>query len=379
MGSAPVRRRMFFLVIHGVVSEEPSTILKITQESTAFDVISQALAKANKAFESANDYVLIEEVQRGWDKRRLNDRNITQRILDPSERPLEAQSQWKGDGRFVLKKVADDPSSRAWMSSIRNAQKDRHRLRDGATDRQTTDQLNSEWTEEPINDTFLVCIYDVSPDQPYTILKANTASTASDIIRQALAKARRPESHTEFALIEELEYYSDTNSADGQTSGSSSAKSKKSGAVWRRVLTDEENVYLVQANWKTKGRFELKYKKDINSNDQSSASNQQMNSSLNFQKLLRNRHSIKRLAHFHRSSDRKSSDRGPTQTSGAFGSSLYGQRTDVYPSGSSASAQRQIHSEGEMASDEDQRSDPKEKTFKKLSKKLSFRRLKVWK
>ena len=370
---------MFFLVIHGVVSEEPSTILKITQESTAFDVISQALAKANKAFESANDYVLIEEVQRGWDKRRLNDRNITQRILDPSERPLEAQSQWKGDGRFVLKKVADDPSSRAWMSSIRNAQKDRHRLRDGATDRQTTDQLNSEWTEEPINDTFLVCIYDVSPDQPYTILKANTASTASDIIRQALAKARRPESHTEFALIEELEYYSDTNSADGQTSGSSSAKSKKSGAVWRRVLTDEENVYLVQANWKTKGRFELKYKKDINSNDQSSASNQQMNSSLNFQKLLRNRHSIKRLAHFHRSSDRKSSDRGPTQTSGAFGSSLYGQRTDVYPSGSSASAQRQIHSEGEMASDEDQRSDPKEKTFKKLSKKLSFRRLKVWK
>lgn len=32
IGSAPVRRRMFFLVVHGVLLEEPSTILKITQE-----------------------------------------------------------------------------------------------------------------------------------------------------------------------------------------------------------------------------------------------------------------------------------------------------------------------------------------------------------
>lgn len=201
---------MFFLVIHGVMAEEPSTILKITQDSTAFDVISQALAKANKAFESANDYVLIEEVQRGWDKKRLTDRNITQRILEQNERPLEAQSHWKGEGRFVLKKVADDPSNRAWMSSIRNAQKDRHRFKDGA-DMQSTDQLNSEWTEEPLNDTFLVCIYNVSPDQPYTILKASTSSTAQDSIAQALAKARRHEPHKEFAIIEELEYYFHTS------------------------------------------------------------------------------------------------------------------------------------------------------------------------
>lgn len=51
VGSAPVRRRMFFLVVHGVLSEEPSTILKITQESTTADVITQALSKANKAGE----------------------------------------------------------------------------------------------------------------------------------------------------------------------------------------------------------------------------------------------------------------------------------------------------------------------------------------
>ena len=174
LGSAPVRRRMFFLVVHGLVTDrdvdrEPSTILKITQESTAQDVIAQALNKANKAQESVNDYVLIEEVQRGWDKRRVTDRNITQRILDPMERPLEAQSQWKGEGKFVLKRVADDPSTRAWMSSIRNAHN--ARTKGSANDMQSnTSDLNIEWTDsdQTLSDTFLVCIYNVSSDQPYT-------------------------------------------------------------------------------------------------------------------------------------------------------------------------------------------------------------------
>lgn len=33
-----VKRRMFFLMVHGVVPEEPYTILKITQESTTQEV-----------------------------------------------------------------------------------------------------------------------------------------------------------------------------------------------------------------------------------------------------------------------------------------------------------------------------------------------------
>jgi len=68
IGSAPVRRRMFFLVVHGVIVDEPSTILKITQDSSTDDVIHQALSKANKPSEKAYDYVLIEEVARGWDR-----------------------------------------------------------------------------------------------------------------------------------------------------------------------------------------------------------------------------------------------------------------------------------------------------------------------
>lgn len=43
-----VKRRMFFLMVYGVVAEEPYTILKITQESTTQDVLLLALQKAGK-------------------------------------------------------------------------------------------------------------------------------------------------------------------------------------------------------------------------------------------------------------------------------------------------------------------------------------------
>lgn len=44
----PVKRRMFFLVVHGVLPDEPSTILKITQESTTRDVIAQVSENLNR-------------------------------------------------------------------------------------------------------------------------------------------------------------------------------------------------------------------------------------------------------------------------------------------------------------------------------------------
>jgi len=366
IGSAPVRRRMFFLVIHGVMADEPSTILKITQESTASDVISQALAKANKSHENTNDYVLIEEVQRGWEKKRLVDRNTTtQRILDPNERPLEAQSQWRGNGRFVLKKLADDPSTRAWMTTIRTANKERLKRQD-VTSLTTSDELNAEWNEDPENDTFLVCIYNVSDDQPYTILKATISSTAQDIISQALTKARRPEDHRNFVIIEELEYYDHTNATDSQTSTAYRNKSGKVAAISRRILEDMENVYSVQANWKTKGKFELKNRKDITNNDMTQS---------NATKILRNRTSFKKFSHFHRSSSKKNMKKDLVQTAvSPKQNQMSCSSRDSYSSRDSST--RQTHSEGEMPEDDEKK---EVNTSIARLKKLSFRRLKVWK
>lgn len=105
--------------VHGVIPDEPYTILKITQESTTQEVIVQALQKAGLGSEKAVDYILVEEVAPSWEKK---DKNMpsTQRVLDLHERPLQAQANWQGDGRFILKRIGDDPSSRAWLSSIRS-------------------------------------------------------------------------------------------------------------------------------------------------------------------------------------------------------------------------------------------------------------------
>jgi phosphatidylinositol phospholipase C epsilon len=200
---------MFFLVVHGVVPDETSTILKITQDSTTTEVIEQALIKGNKASEKVYDYVLMEEVAPTWDKKRLAKRETStnksvQRILEPDEKPLQSQSRWTGDGKFILKKVSDDPSTRAWMSTIKAATMRKEKMirasqqqlldSSGETTITTTNESSSresEYSFSPWNDdlidNFLVCVYNVSPDQPYTILKATTTSTAQEIIQRVRA------------------------------------------------------------------------------------------------------------------------------------------------------------------------------------------------
>nr|XP_042900346.1 1-phosphatidylinositol 4,5-bisphosphate phosphodiesterase epsilon-1 [Parasteatoda tepidariorum] len=218
----PVKRKMFFLVVFDVVPDQPNTILKITQESTTRDVLIQALSKRNST-DSVEDFVLIEEVQSGWEKKSTGK---SRRILDMNERPLEAQAKWKGEGRFILKKLTDDPSTRAWMSTLCGTI---HKVSSG-------NEIQG-WTDG--KEVFLVCIYNVAPDQPYAVLKAPVTSTAQDIIAQALMKARRIENPNEFVLLE--------------------VRPGSEG----RVLEDSENVFLVQQKWKSKEWFDMKEKEQL--------------------------------------------------------------------------------------------------------------------
>ena len=86
-------------------------------------------------------------------------------------------------------------------------------------------------------DNFLVCVYNVSQDIPYAILRVPMKSTAQDVLAQALLKARRLDNPNNFVLVEELNY------------------STKGNDTMQRILLDDENVYVTQANWKTIGRF----------------------------------------------------------------------------------------------------------------------------
>ncbi|XP_015590026.1 1-phosphatidylinositol 4,5-bisphosphate phosphodiesterase epsilon-1 isoform X2 [Cephus cinctus] len=235
LGGVTLKRRMFFLMVYHVIPEEPYTILKVTQESTTQEVMLQALQKAGISPDHVDDYILVEEVSRGWEKRDREELP-TQRVLDPTEHPLQAQALWKGQGRFLLKRVGDDPSSRAWLASIRSTAG-----HSKLSDNTPRDQSTHIWDEA---DTFLVCIYNVSPEIPYAILRVPVSSSAQDVLAQALVKARRMEDPMKFALVEELEW--------------GGAGAVGSGSRQLRVLRDDENVYSTQAFWKTLGRFILR-------------------------------------------------------------------------------------------------------------------------
>jgi len=235
LGGVTLKRRMFFLKVFHVIPEEPYTILKVTQESTTQEVMLQALQKAGISAEHVDEYILVEEVSRGWEKRDREELP-TQRVLDPVEHPLQAQALWKGQGRFLLKRVGDDPSSRAWLASIRSTAG-----HSKLNDPNTRDQSTHIWDEA---DTFLVCIYNVSPEIPYAILRVPVSSSAQDVLAQALVKARRMENPSKFVLVEELEWVG--------------AGSVGSGNRQLRVLSDDENVYSTQAFWKTLGKFILR-------------------------------------------------------------------------------------------------------------------------
>lgn len=249
LGGVTLKRRMFFLMVYHVVPDEPYTILKVTQESTTQEVMLQALQKASISSDHVDEYILVEEVSRGWEKREREELP-TQRVLDPTEHPLQAQALWKGQGRFLLKRVGDDPSSRAWLASIRSTAGHSKLNENGgaaaaaaaaAAANRDREQATHIWEEA---DTFLVCIYNVSPDIPYAILRVPVTSSAQDVLAQALVKARRMEDPTKFALVEELEW--------GGTGAVGSGKCQF------RILSDNENVYSTQAFWKTLGRFILR-------------------------------------------------------------------------------------------------------------------------
>ena len=61
----------------------------------------------------------MEDVQCGWEKKE-QERASEQRILDMTEKVLQAQNRWTGAGKFILRKLSDvstkglEPVVRVW-------------------------------------------------------------------------------------------------------------------------------------------------------------------------------------------------------------------------------------------------------------------------
>lgn len=98
----------FFVQVHDVSPEQPRTVIKAPRVSTAQDVIQQTLCKAKYSYSILNnpnpcDYVLLEEVMKDAPNKKSSTPKSSQRILLDQECVFQAQSKWKGAGKFILK------------------------------------------------------------------------------------------------------------------------------------------------------------------------------------------------------------------------------------------------------------------------------------
>ncbi|XP_029466577.1 1-phosphatidylinositol 4,5-bisphosphate phosphodiesterase epsilon-1 [Rhinatrema bivittatum] len=98
----------FFVQVHDVSPEQPHTVIRTPRFSTAQDVIQQALSKAKYSYSilnnpNPNDYILLEEVSKEPTNKKASTSKMSQRVLSDYECVFQAQSKWKGAGKFILK------------------------------------------------------------------------------------------------------------------------------------------------------------------------------------------------------------------------------------------------------------------------------------
>uniref|UniRef100_H3DNJ9 Phosphoinositide phospholipase C n=1 Tax=Tetraodon nigroviridis TaxID=99883 RepID=H3DNJ9_TETNG len=102
------RDDVFLVQIHEVSPEQPHTVIKAPRYSTAQDIIQQTLSKAKYSYSIVShpnpcDYVLMEEVTKDVGSKKSSTTKPPQRVLLDHECVYQAQSRWRGTGKFILK------------------------------------------------------------------------------------------------------------------------------------------------------------------------------------------------------------------------------------------------------------------------------------
>ncbi|XP_056881029.1 1-phosphatidylinositol 4,5-bisphosphate phosphodiesterase epsilon-1 isoform X2 [Takifugu flavidus] len=107
-GAAAAEDDVFLVQIHEVSPEQPHTVIKAPRYSTAQDIIQQTLFKAKYSYSILSnpnpcDYVLMEEVTKDVGSKKSSTTKPLQRMLLDHECVYQAQSRWRGAGKFILK------------------------------------------------------------------------------------------------------------------------------------------------------------------------------------------------------------------------------------------------------------------------------------
>ncbi|CAJ0580235.1 unnamed protein product, partial [Mesorhabditis spiculigera] len=308
-----LKKQIFVLRISGITTDDSTVVVHGESSSTVKSVVQQALINAGKNGDAVEDYVLFEESLRNDGE---DGETQKYRILPPNEPIMDAVALWNGgQRRFLVKRKGTDPSSRAWITSIIKGGPSNSNGASGSNPQvamgsgttifekvpevvthamksQSSQQIHGGRSldvdsaggdlEPPgmqprarsMGDTFLVCVHNISEEQPYAILRASVNSSAKDIIKQVFLKARRlDEDESDFVLVEEVSDRQQPGpSANPTPSGSGTVLTalrevsvcrKRSSdlggraGISARTLRPDENVFKVQSRWKNVARFTL--------------------------------------------------------------------------------------------------------------------------
>ncbi|CAI4232602.1 unnamed protein product [Auanema sp. JU1783] len=248
-------------------------------ETTVRTAIRQALSLTGKKA-IADDFFLVDEP---IPNQPSSDSQSETKVLQPDDIVMECVTGWNGlQRRLALRKKND--TTTAWIERALITSK----LKSGTISlphskldvkSASSSQLHGRSFDTEINehldvfdglkprtrsmgDTFLVCVHNVTEDLPYSILRTSVHSTANDIIKQILLRTNRATAdENEFVLVEETRH----NLNDMQSSFPPPPANAVNNQINIRVLSANANVWHVQTNWQSLGRFVMRTRKQQNS------------------------------------------------------------------------------------------------------------------
>uniref|UniRef100_A0A674BJ22 Phosphoinositide phospholipase C n=1 Tax=Salmo trutta TaxID=8032 RepID=A0A674BJ22_SALTR len=213
------------VTVHGVPGPEPFTVVGVSERTTARELLHNILPSlSSSTLVSLSSYFLMEERVALPRERGEVRKPLLQRTIRPEEEILRVVESWNPDegylGRVCLK-TREKPVIEEMEVSC------------GLED-----------------DSFLVEVHGVSPDQSPVTLRAPRHITGNDLIQQTLRKARQSSlllsagSASDYILIEEV-----VKEPLGR---------RLPARPTQRILLDQECVFQAQGRWRGQGKFILR-------------------------------------------------------------------------------------------------------------------------
>ncbi|XP_035256950.1 1-phosphatidylinositol 4,5-bisphosphate phosphodiesterase epsilon-1-like isoform X2 [Anguilla anguilla] len=221
------------VTVHGGPGPEPFTVVCVNERTTVRQLLDMLLSQSGV---STSGCFLVEEKVPVCREKSDARRQPLQRALGPEEEVLQVLGGWSPDEGYVGR-ICFKTKEESWS--------DRREKMEG-------EEEQCDGVEE---DGVFVHVHDVSPGQPYCVIKTLRHSTAQEVIQQALNEAMQscgvPSSPrpSDYVLVEET---------------AKETANKKAGAKpSQRALCELECVYQAQSRWKGPGRFILKRKEPV--------------------------------------------------------------------------------------------------------------------